>query len=78
MTGLFAGSNTCVLTPATTQGPYYFDADKIRSDIREDRQGRRLKVAVKVQDSEKCAPPRSRTRTASRSSLSASRRVSPH
>ncbi|WP_285786360.1 hypothetical protein [Microbispora sp. NBRC 16548] len=56
MTGLFAGSNTCVLTPAATQGPYYFDADKIRSDIREDRQGKRLKVAVKVQDSEKCAP----------------------
>ncbi|MGI5158651.1 hypothetical protein [Microbispora sp. CA-102843] len=56
LTGLFAGSNTCVLTPATTQGPYYFDADKIRSDIREDRQGRRLKVAIKVQDSEKCEP----------------------
>jgi protocatechuate 3,4-dioxygenase beta subunit len=56
LASLFAGSNTCTLTETTTQGPYYFDADKIRSDIREDRQGTRLKVAVKVQDSEKCEP----------------------
>ncbi|OUC96454.1 protocatechuate dioxygenase [Streptosporangium minutum] len=55
-TDLFSGSNTCVLTESTTQGPYYFDADKIRSDIREDRQGTRLKVAIKVQDSETCEP----------------------
>lgn len=53
---LFAGSNTCVLTASTTQGPYYFDADKVRGDIREDRQGTPLRVAIKVQDSEKCAP----------------------
>ncbi|MEV8633026.1 intradiol ring-cleavage dioxygenase [Streptosporangium sp. NPDC051023] len=53
---LFAGANTCALTESTTQGPYYFDADKIRSDIREDRQGTLLKVAVKVQDSETCEP----------------------
>ncbi|MEV7012813.1 intradiol ring-cleavage dioxygenase [Streptosporangium sp. NPDC051022] len=53
---LFADANTCVLTESTTQGPYYFDADKIRSDIREDRQGTRLKVAIKVQDSETCKP----------------------
>ena len=56
LTDLFAGSNTCTLTPSSTQGPYYFDADKIRSDIREDKQGKRLRVALKVQDSEKCAP----------------------
>lgn len=52
---LFAGTNTCTLTPDTTQGPYYFDADKIRGDIREDRQGARLRLALKVQDSETCA-----------------------
>ena len=56
LTGLFADANTCTLTPATTQGPYYFDADKIRSDIREDRDGMRLRVALKVQDSEACRP----------------------
>ena len=26
-----------------TEGPYYFDADSIRSDIREDRKGTRLR-----------------------------------
>jgi protocatechuate 3,4-dioxygenase beta subunit len=56
LTDLFAGAGTCTLTPSTTQGPYYFDADKVRSDIREDRPGTRLRVAVKVQDSESCAP----------------------
>ncbi|MEV6152293.1 intradiol ring-cleavage dioxygenase [Nonomuraea sp. NPDC052129] len=56
LTALFADANTCTLTATTTQGPYYFDADKIRSDIREDRKGMRLRLAVKVQDSETCKP----------------------
>jgi protocatechuate 3,4-dioxygenase beta subunit len=51
---LFADASTCKLTEETTQGPYYFDADKVRSDIREDREGTRLDVAIKVQDSETC------------------------
>lgn len=55
LTSLFAASGTCTLTAATTQGPYYFDADKIRGDIREDRAGTRLGLAVRVQDSESCA-----------------------
>ncbi|MGP3956916.1 intradiol ring-cleavage dioxygenase [Nonomuraea sp. 3N208] len=56
LTSLFADANTCKLTATTTQGPYYFDADKVRSDIREDKQGVRLRVAIKVQDSETCEP----------------------
>ena len=56
LTGLFSGVNTCKLTQTTTQGPYYFDADKIRSDIREDKQGTKLRVILKVQDSEECKP----------------------
>ncbi|MEV4102361.1 intradiol ring-cleavage dioxygenase [Nonomuraea sp. NPDC049649] len=56
LTSLFDGANTCTLTPATTAGPFYFDADKVRSDIREDREGVRLRVAVKVQDSGSCTP----------------------
>ncbi|GCE01946.1 protocatechuate dioxygenase [Embleya hyalina] len=51
---LFEGAGTCTLTQQTTQGPYYFDADKIRSDIREDRDGVRLRLAVRIQDSETC------------------------
>jgi protocatechuate 3,4-dioxygenase beta subunit len=55
LTGLFANAGTCKLTSSATQGPYYFDADKIRSDIREDRAGKRLRLAIKVTDSERCA-----------------------
>ncbi|MFC4113100.1 intradiol ring-cleavage dioxygenase [Nonomuraea zeae] len=53
---LLAKAGRCSLTSATTQGPFYFDADKIRSDIREDKQGARLRLAIKVQDSEGCRP----------------------
>ena len=56
LTSLFENSGTCTLTASTTQGPYYFDADKIRTDVREDRAGKRLRVAFKLQDSETCKP----------------------
>lgn len=56
LTGLFAKAGTCKLTPTTTQGPYYFDADNVRSDIRENKPGTRLRVAIKLQDSESCQP----------------------
>ncbi|MGR6922321.1 intradiol ring-cleavage dioxygenase [[Actinomadura] parvosata] len=56
LAALFEGAGTCRLTATTTQGPYYFDADKVRGDIREDRQGVRLRVAIKLQDSETCEP----------------------
>jgi protocatechuate 3,4-dioxygenase beta subunit len=56
LTGLFDGAGTCQMSPSATQGPYYFDADKIRSDIREDRPGTRLRVVLKAQDSASCRP----------------------
>ncbi len=56
LTGLFENSGSCTLTASTTQGPYYFDADKIRTDVREDRPGRQLRLAFKLQDSEGCKP----------------------
>jgi protocatechuate 3,4-dioxygenase beta subunit len=56
LNSLLAGAGTRTLTPAATQGPYYFDADRIRSDIREDRPGRPLRIAIKVRDSEACEP----------------------
>lgn len=56
LTALFTGARTCTLTAATTQGPYYFDADKIRSDVREDKPGVKLRLALQVQDSETCRP----------------------
>ncbi|SEF74697.1 Protocatechuate 3,4-dioxygenase beta subunit [Nonomuraea solani] len=53
---VFARAGTCALTPSATQGPFYFDAGKIRSDIREDRPGVRLRLAIKVQDGTSCRP----------------------
>ncbi len=53
---LFDESTTCSVTPEETEGPYYFDADKIRSDIREDREGTRLRLALRVRDAGSCTP----------------------
>ncbi|MGW2615600.1 intradiol ring-cleavage dioxygenase [Streptomyces sp. NPDC001500] len=44
------------LTSETTEGPYYIDADKIRQDITEDKEGIPLTLALKVIDSETCKP----------------------
>jgi protocatechuate 3,4-dioxygenase beta subunit len=52
---LFDDSSACRLTPEATEGPYYFDADAIRSDIREGRKGAALRLAVRVRDSD-CKP----------------------
>lgn len=52
----FAGAASCTATPAQTEGPYYIDVDKIRSDIREDRQGTPLRVGVRVLDVDGCTP----------------------
>ena len=38
-----------------TEGPFYFDADKIRSDIRDGREGTTLRLALRVRDSS-CEP----------------------
>ncbi|GAA3703862.1 protocatechuate dioxygenase [Nonomuraea antimicrobica] len=52
----FAGAPACALTPSATKGPFYFDSDLVRRDIREDRPGVRLDLAVRVQDSRTCRP----------------------
>jgi protocatechuate 3,4-dioxygenase beta subunit len=52
-----AGANPdCVLTPETTEGPYYLDLDSVRSDVREDREGAETRLAVTVVDAATCAP----------------------
>jgi len=53
---LFGDSSSCTLTMQETEGPYYFDADSIRSDIREDREGARLRLAIRVRDAKSCEP----------------------
>ncbi|NEB00256.1 intradiol ring-cleavage dioxygenase [Streptomyces sp. SID13726] len=44
------------LTSETTEGPYYIDADKLRRDITEDREGIPLLLDLRVIDSETCRP----------------------
>jgi protocatechuate 3,4-dioxygenase beta subunit len=51
----FGDESNCALTPEMTEGPYYFDADQIRSDIRDGHDGVELQLALRVRDSE-CAP----------------------
>lgn len=45
----------CVMTSEETQGPYWFDVDSIRRDIREDRPGLELQLALRVQDLRNCS-----------------------
>ncbi|WP_016883832.1 MULTISPECIES: intradiol ring-cleavage dioxygenase [unclassified Rhodococcus (in: high G+C Gram-positive bacteria)] len=45
----------CVMAVEETQGPYWFDVDSIRSDIREDRPGTKLQLALRVQDLTNCS-----------------------
>jgi protocatechuate 3,4-dioxygenase beta subunit len=51
----FGDGSNCTLTPEMTEGPFYFDADAIRSDIRDDREGTALELAIRVRDSS-CEP----------------------
>ena len=56
-------SETCYkLTSETTEGPYYIDADKLRQDITEDREGIPLTLRLKVIDNETCKPDQKRGR----------------
>ncbi len=56
LTALFGRDSACTLTPEETEGPYYFDPNAIRSDLREDRQGVPLRLALRVRDAAACAP----------------------
>ncbi|KAA0933547.1 intradiol ring-cleavage dioxygenase [Streptomyces apricus] len=56
--GSASGEACYRLTSETTEGPYYIDADKLRQDITEDREGIPLTLRLKVIDSETCKPVR--------------------
>lgn len=47
---------SCVLTPETTEGPYYLDTGKVRADITEGRPGVLLELAITVVDASTCNP----------------------
>ena len=52
----FDDARTCSLTAEQTEGPFYFDVDRIRSDIRENREGATLRLGVRVRDAAECEP----------------------
>jgi protocatechuate 3,4-dioxygenase beta subunit len=52
----FDDAATCTRTAEQTEGPFYFDVDRIRSDIREDREGTTLRLGVRVRDADECRP----------------------
>jgi protocatechuate 3,4-dioxygenase beta subunit len=54
--GSFAGAGTCTLSREMTEGPYYFDVDAIRADVREGKPGTSLRLGVLVQDADSCEP----------------------
>jgi protocatechuate 3,4-dioxygenase beta subunit len=48
-------ANTCTMAKEETQGPYWFDVDQVRSDLREDRPGTELVLAVRAHDLSACS-----------------------
>ncbi|KAF5017803.1 hypothetical protein F66182_10243 [Fusarium sp. NRRL 66182] len=53
---LFAGINSCVLTPEVTQGPYYVAGEYVRENIIEDQEGLNILLDYQVIDVETCDP----------------------
>ncbi|MFF0815288.1 intradiol ring-cleavage dioxygenase [Rhodococcus sp. NPDC003318] len=53
---LLAQAPQCVTSLEETQGPYWFDVDSIRNDIREDRPGTTFELALRVQEAATCTP----------------------
>jgi protocatechuate 3,4-dioxygenase beta subunit len=53
---LLDASGSCAVVPELTEGPYYIDVDAMRSDIREDRQGTPLRLAIRVRNIADCTP----------------------
>ena len=52
----FDAASACAQTTEQTEGPYFFEVDKIRHDIHEDREGATLRLGIRVRDLESCEP----------------------
>lgn len=53
---LFAGNNSCILTPETTQGPYWVQGELVREDITDDEEGVPLTLDIQIIDVKTCEP----------------------
>jgi protocatechuate 3,4-dioxygenase beta subunit len=49
-------AGSCTVAPELTEGPFYFDADSVRSDIREDREGVAMRLSLRVRQAPECTP----------------------
>ena len=49
-------AQACILTPQSTEGPFYFDPKLVRADIAEGRPGAPLEIALRVVEARSCAP----------------------
>jgi protocatechuate 3,4-dioxygenase beta subunit len=47
---------SCLLTPAQTEGPFFYDTGLERRDIRDGKPGALLELGLRVVDAESCAP----------------------
>src|SRR5205085_10558214 len=54
--GTTGSTAACVLTPEVTEGPYYLDLNKVRSDITEGKGGAPLDLKLTVVDATGCTP----------------------
>src|SRR4029450_9928551 len=56
-TSNFDGAARCTRAAEETEGPFYFEVDRVRSDIREGRDGATLRLGVRVRDAgARCDP----------------------
>jgi protocatechuate 3,4-dioxygenase beta subunit len=53
---LFAGNNSCVLTPEVTQGPYWVEGELVREDVTEDQEGIPMTLDIQIIDVNTCEP----------------------
>jgi protocatechuate 3,4-dioxygenase beta subunit len=53
---LFSGNNSCILTPETTEGPYWVEGEVVRSNVTEDQEGVPLHLDIQLIDVNTCEP----------------------
>lgn len=50
------GDPSCILTPAQTRGPFFYDTGLERRDIRDGKPGALLELGLRLVDAQSCAP----------------------
>ncbi|KAH8730076.1 oxidoreductase-like protein [Phaeosphaeriaceae sp. PMI808] len=53
---LFSGNNSCILSPETTQGPYWVQGELVREDITDGQKGVPLTLDIQIIDVNTCKP----------------------